>query len=109
MFDWVRSLPPDHPLSQLCTAPVYATMLHLHGQWRQPGKALRLLSDAKARGLELGSDIYSALVLALCKWVAGLVWFGFGFGWVGLGGRPGLVWVWVGWSCSSRCLRQSVD
>lgn len=67
LFEWVRSLPGDHPQAGLCCAATYATMMELHGTWRQPGKVLRLLSDAKARGLELGADIYSALVQALCK------------------------------------------
>jgi pentatricopeptide repeat protein len=70
LFDWARSLPAEHPqAATLCTPGTYAAMIELHGQWRQPGKALRLLGDAKGRGLEAGSEIYSALVQALCRWV----------------------------------------
>ncbi len=69
LFEWARSLPPDHPqAAELCVPGLYATMIELHGQWRQPGKALRLLGDAKARSIEVGAEIYSALIQALCRW-----------------------------------------
>ena len=70
LFEWARSLPPDHPqAAELCVPGLYATMMELHGQWRQPGKALRLLGDAKARSVEVGVEIYAALIQALCRWV----------------------------------------
>lgn len=86
LFDWVRSLPAEQPLAALCCPATYAAMIDLHGLWRQPGKALRLLSDAKARGVELGSDIYSALVQAMCRcgWECVIVdvhSVGVGWGW----------------------------
>ena len=59
------------PLAELQPQPAFSPCPppppQLHGSWRQPGKTLRLLSDAKARGMELGGPVYAALVQALCK------------------------------------------
>lgn len=36
LFEWLRGLPADAPLAQLCTPGTYAAMITLYGRWRKP-------------------------------------------------------------------------
>ena len=36
LFEWLRGLPTDAPLAQLCTPGTYAAMITLYGRWRKP-------------------------------------------------------------------------
>lgn len=57
MFDWVRALPAEHGLARLCDSEAYTTMIALCGPWQQLRRALQLIADMRAQGIECGVQV----------------------------------------------------
>lgn len=63
LFDWVRGLPAEHALVRLCDSEAYTTMIALCGPWQQLRRALHLIADMDARGIECGLQVPAPLPL----------------------------------------------
>jgi len=67
MFDWVRALPAEHGLARLCDSEAYTTMIALCGPWQQLRRALQLIADMRAQGIECGVQAHTALLGSAVK------------------------------------------
>ncbi|EFN53188.1 expressed protein [Chlorella variabilis] len=52
LFDWLRSLPADHPLSKLADLYTYTTIISQCGGHQQLRRALELVAEMRSRGIE---------------------------------------------------------
>ncbi|GAX82650.1 hypothetical protein CEUSTIGMA_g10076.t1 [Chlamydomonas eustigma] len=66
LFDWLRSLPPEHDLRHLCDLFPYTTMISQCGSNQLP-RALELIEEMRERGVERNVHTYSALMNACIK------------------------------------------
>ncbi len=67
LFDWLRQLPPTHPLASLCDLYTYTTMIAQCGSAQQLGRALELVSEMRARSISCNVHTYSALMNVCMK------------------------------------------
>jgi pentatricopeptide repeat domain-containing protein 1 len=67
LFDWLKSLPPDHELYSLCDLYTYTTAISLMGPSQQLRRALELVGEMRARGLPGNVHTYSALMNVCIK------------------------------------------
>lgn len=67
VFDWLKSLPPDHELFPLCDVYTFTTAISLMGPSQQLRRALELIGEMRARGLQCNVHTYSALMNVCIK------------------------------------------
>lgn len=67
LFDWLKSLPPDHELYNLCDVYTFTTAISLMGPSQQLRRALELVGEMRARGLQCNVHTYSALMNVCIK------------------------------------------
>lgn len=67
VFDWLKSLPPEHELYGLCDVYTFTTAISLMGPSQQLRRALELIGEMRARGLQCNVHTYSALMNVCIK------------------------------------------
>lgn len=67
LFDWVTSLPHDHPLSCLCDVYTYTAMISICANSKQVSKALELWDSMQARAVPKNVHTFSALMNVCIK------------------------------------------
>lgn len=67
LFDWLKALPVDHELYGLCDLYTFTTAISLMGVSQQLRKALELVGEMRARGLQCNVHTYSALMNVCIK------------------------------------------
>lgn len=67
LFDWLRSLPPDHALARLADLYTYTTIISQCGGHQQLRRALELMAEMRSRGIEANIHTYSALMSVCVK------------------------------------------
>jgi len=67
LFDWLKALPVDHELYGLCDLYTFTTAISLMGMSQQLRKALELVGEMRARGLQCNVHTYSALMNVCIK------------------------------------------
>lgn len=59
VFDYLRSLPPDHTLAQLCDVFTYTAMVSLCVDQQELSRAFELVGEMKQRGVERNVHTYT--------------------------------------------------
>jgi hypothetical protein len=67
VFDWLKSLPQEHELYGLCDVYTFTTAISLMGPSQQLRRALELIGEMRARGLQCNVHTYSALMNVCIK------------------------------------------
>jgi pentatricopeptide repeat domain-containing protein 1 len=67
IFDWLKSLPAEHELYGLCDVYTFTTAISLMGPSQQLRRALELIGEMRARGLQCNVHTYSALMNVCIK------------------------------------------
>lgn len=67
IFDWLKSLPAEHELYSLCDVYTFTTAISLMGPSQQLRRALELIGEMRARGLQCNVHTYSALMNVCIK------------------------------------------
>lgn len=67
IFDWLKSLSADHELYGLCDVYTFTTAISLMGPSQQLRRALELVGEMRARGLQCNVHTYSALMNVCIK------------------------------------------
>jgi pentatricopeptide repeat protein len=67
LFDWLRSQPAEHELHALCDVYTFTTAISLMGSSQQLRRALELVGEMRARGLQANVHTYSALMNVCIK------------------------------------------
>ncbi|KAK9810176.1 hypothetical protein WJX72_006143 [[Myrmecia] bisecta] len=67
LFDWLRTLGPEHELHKLCDVFTYTTVIALCGQRQQLRKALELVAEMRSRAISCNVHTYSALMNVCIK------------------------------------------
>ncbi|WIA41856.1 hypothetical protein OEZ86_009182 [Tetradesmus obliquus] len=67
LFDFLRALPPDHQLSQLCDVFTYTAMVSLCVDQQELSRAFELVSEMRQRNVERNVHTYTALMNVAIK------------------------------------------
>jgi pentatricopeptide repeat domain-containing protein 1 len=67
VFDWLKSLPQEHELYPLADVYTFTTAISLMGPSQQLRRALELVGEMRARGLQCNVHTYSALMNVCIK------------------------------------------
>lgn len=67
LFDYLRGLPEDDPLSRLADLYTYTTIVSQCGSHQQLRRALELVAEMRGRGITLNIHTYSALMSVCVK------------------------------------------
>jgi pentatricopeptide repeat domain-containing protein 1 len=67
IFDWLRKLDTNHPLSSLCTTMTYTTMISQCGVQHALRRAMELMAEMKSRNIGCNVHTYSALMNVCIK------------------------------------------
>ena len=67
IFDWLRKLDSDHPLSALCTTMTFTTMISQCGAQHALRRAMELMAEMKQRKIQCNVHTYSALMNVCIK------------------------------------------
>lgn len=59
VFDYLRSLPADNPLAELCDVFTYTAMVSLCVEQQELARALELVQEMKQRGIERNVHTYT--------------------------------------------------
>ena len=62
LFDYIRSLPSDNPISNLADIYTYTTVISQCGAHQMLRKALELVSEMRCKGIQCNIHTYSALM-----------------------------------------------
>ena len=67
IFDWLRKLDSNHPLSALCTTMTFTTMISQCGAQHALRRAMELMAEMKQRKIQCNVHTYSALMNVCIK------------------------------------------